>query len=211
MSPYFLVVLFFFEIFENFTKIDLMYSRSLNFRIDAIIQCLPIFLGTAEESPLLHVREFGEWCISCFGGDADTDNRYIRFFPSSLLDDARCWFDTLQLDSFPSRLSLQTEFYKTFLPTFLRQAQQQKAFWQQMLDFSQVDEEAFCQAWERFGQISLGCSVLDFLGDFLRLFYTGLQPQARDMLHLMSHGELFSFTTEESWYYLQDLAEFERL
>ena len=78
-------------------------------------------------------------------------------------------------------------------------------------DFFQQDGEAYHQAWERFRHLLLDSSHYDIIGDSLpQFFFAALQPHSRDFVQQMSRGEFYTYSTDDAWCFLQDLAEYER-
>ena len=180
----------------------------LSYFLDQLLQILPVFYGTEEENMYFHLQKYEKICQKIFDGN---HRLLLLYFPYSLRDDAYFWFTALPINSF-TWISFQAEFLKTYLLKARNQVLQQ-------LSSATTDFELCSVRWrglpsglcKGFNQLQLDCRHDDFSADHLcQIFYTGLQPHTQDFVQSMSDGAFFSYSLEDSWYYLQDLAQHER-
>ena len=84
--------------------------------LHSLLQALPHFYGTEAEDPKSYLREFERVCHSIFVGNTCNDRIFFKYFPYTLHDDARLWYDSLYPSAFSTWLSFRSYFFQVFVP-----------------------------------------------------------------------------------------------
>ena len=81
----------------------------------------------------------------------------------------------------------------------------------QIINFAQLESEAYCDSWARFNNLIHLCSPCPFSGNkLLSYFHAGLDPQVWYFIYKMSGETIPNLKPEEAWKFLGNIADFER-
>ncbi|KAK1664212.1 hypothetical protein QYE76_052371 [Lolium multiflorum] len=156
---------------------DKDYDFSLDLSHISIVEKTP-FCGTEKESVVEHMNELST-LSSLFSDDIKKRTYFVaKFFPFSLKDDAKTWYNSLPPDSIDSPSGLLDVFFRKYFPASAQHIALQKIY-----SFDQEDGEKLPEAWARF------CSLLRARPghdlekhDLLDIFYSGLTIESRAYL-----------------------------
>ncbi|KAK1649327.1 hypothetical protein QYE76_067132 [Lolium multiflorum] len=156
---------------------DKDYDFSLDLSHISIVEKTP-FCGTEKESVVEHMNELST-LSSLFSDDIKKRTYFVaKFFPFSLKDDAKTWYNSLPPDSFDSPIGLLDVFFRKYFPASAQHIALQKIY-----SFDQEDGDKLPEAWARF------CSLLRARPghdlekhDLLDIFYSGLTIESRAYL-----------------------------
>ncbi|KAK1667819.1 hypothetical protein QYE76_055978 [Lolium multiflorum] len=153
---------------------DKDYDFSLDLSHIVIVEKTP-FCGTEKESAVEHMIELST-LSSVFSDDVKMRTYFVaKFFPFSLKDDAKTWYNNLPPGSIKSPIDLRDVFFRKYFPA--------SAALQRIYNFDQEDGEKLPEAWARF--CSLIRAQLDHdleKHDLLDIFYSGLTIESRAYL-----------------------------
>ncbi|KAK1605032.1 hypothetical protein QYE76_028705 [Lolium multiflorum] len=156
---------------------DKDYDFSLDLSHIAIVDKTP-FCGTEKESVVEHMNELST-LSSLFSDDIKKRTYFVaKFFPFSLKDDAKTWYNSLPPDSIDSPSGLLDVFFRKY---FLASAQHIAL--QKIYSFDQEDGEKLPEAWARFYSLIRARPEHDLeKHDLLDIFYSGLTIESRAYL-----------------------------
>ncbi|KAK1678446.1 hypothetical protein QYE76_039294 [Lolium multiflorum] len=156
---------------------DKDYDFSLDLSHIAIVEKTP-FCGTEKESVVEHMTELST-LSSLFSDDVKMRTYFVaKFFPFSLKDDAKTWYNSLPPSSIKSPKELLAVFFRKYFP-----ASAQHAALQRVYNFDQGDEEKLPEAWARFCSLIRARPGHDLeKHDLLDIFYSGLTIESRAYL-----------------------------
>ncbi|KAK1609788.1 hypothetical protein QYE76_033461 [Lolium multiflorum] len=155
---------------------DKDYDFSLDLSHIAIVEKTP-FCGTEKESAVEHMTELST-LSGLFSDDIKMRTYFVaKFFPFSLKDDAKTWYNNLPPGSIKSPKELLDVFSKYF------PASAQHAALQRIYNFDQEDGEKLPEAWARFCSLIRAQPDHDLeKHDLLDIFYSGLTIESRAYL-----------------------------
>ncbi|KAK1607178.1 hypothetical protein QYE76_030851 [Lolium multiflorum] len=156
---------------------DKDYDFSLDLSHIAIVEKTP-FCGTEKESVVEHMIELST-LSSVFSDDVKMRTYFVaKFFPFSLKDDAKTWYNNLPPGSIKSPIDLRDVFFRKYFP-----ASAQHAALQRIYNFDQEDGEKLPEAWARFCSLIRAQPDHDLeKHDLLDIFYSGLTIESRAYL-----------------------------
>jgi hypothetical protein len=116
---------------------DKDYDFSLDLSYIFIVEKEP-FCGTENESAMEHMNELST-LSNLFSDDIKLRTNFVaKFFPFSLKDAAKTWFNNLSPESIHSPIALVNAFFQKYFPASAQDAAVQKIF-----DFEQ-EKERYC-------------------------------------------------------------------
>ncbi|KAK1661342.1 hypothetical protein QYE76_049501 [Lolium multiflorum] len=153
---------------------DKDYDFSLDLSHIAIVEKTP-FCGTEKESAVEHMTELST-LSGLFSDDIKMRTYFVaKFFPFSLKDDAKTWYNNLPIKSPKELLDV---FFRKYFP-----ASAQHAALQRIYNFDQEDGEKLPEAWARFCSLIRAQPDHDLeKHDLLDIFYSGLTIESRAYL-----------------------------
>ncbi|KAK1626511.1 hypothetical protein QYE76_000826 [Lolium multiflorum] len=156
---------------------DKDYEFSLDLSHIAIVEKTP-FCGTEKESVVEHMTELST-LSGLFSDDIKMRTYFVaKFFPFSLKDDAKTWYNNLPPGSIKSPKELLDVFFRKYFP-----ASAQHAALQRIYNFDQEDGEKLPEAWARFCSLIRAQPDHDLeKHDLLDIFYSGLTIESRAYL-----------------------------
>ncbi|KAK1647362.1 hypothetical protein QYE76_065167 [Lolium multiflorum] len=156
---------------------DKDYDFSLDLSHIAIVEKTP-FCGTEKESVVEHLTELST-LSGVFSDDVKMRTYFVaKFFPFSLKDDAKTWYNNLPPGSIKSPIDLRDVFFRKYFP-----ASAQHAALQRIYNFDQEDGEKLPEAWARFCSLIRAQPDHDLeKHDLLDIFYSGLTIESRGYL-----------------------------
>ncbi|KAK1699168.1 hypothetical protein QYE76_015865 [Lolium multiflorum] len=156
---------------------DKDYDFSLDLSHIAIVEKTP-FCGTEKESVVEHMTELST-LSGLFSDDIKMRTYFVaKFFPFSLKDDAKTWYNNLPPGSIKSPKELLDVFFRKYFP-----ASAQHAALQRIYNFDQEDGEKLPEAWARFCSLIRAQPDHDLeKHDLLDIFYSGLTIESRAYL-----------------------------
>ncbi|KAK1617510.1 hypothetical protein QYE76_023027 [Lolium multiflorum] len=156
---------------------DKDYDFSLDLSHIAIVEKTP-FCGTEKESDVEHMTELST-LSGLFSDDIKMRTYFVaKFFPFSLKDDAKTWYNNLPPGSIKSPKELLDVFFRKYFP-----ASAQHAALQRIYNFDQEDGEKLPEAWARFCSLIRAQPDHDLeKHDLLDIFYSGLTIESRAYL-----------------------------
>ncbi|KAK1653158.1 hypothetical protein QYE76_070963 [Lolium multiflorum] len=156
---------------------DKDYDFSLDLSHIAIVEKTP-FCGTEKESAVEHMTELST-LSGLFSDDIKMRTYFVaKFFPFSLKDDAKTWYNNLPSGSIKSPKELLDVFFRKYFP-----ASAQHAALQRIYNFDQEDGEKLPEAWARFCSLIRAQPDHDLeKHDLLDIFYSGLTIESRAYL-----------------------------
>ncbi|KAK1649840.1 hypothetical protein QYE76_067645 [Lolium multiflorum] len=156
---------------------DKDYDFSLDLSHIAIVEKTP-FCGTEKESAVEHMTELST-LSGLFSDDIKMRTYFVaKFFPFSLKDDAKTWYNNLPPGSIKSPKELLDVFFRKYFP-----ASAQHAALQRIYNFDQEDGEKLPEAWARFCSLIRAQPDHDLeKHDLLDIFYSGLTIESRAYL-----------------------------
>ncbi|KAK1668081.1 hypothetical protein QYE76_056240 [Lolium multiflorum] len=156
---------------------DKDYDFSLDLSHIAIVEKTP-FCGTEKESAVEHMTELST-LSGVFSDDVKMRTYFVaKFFPFSLKDDAKTWYNNLPPGSIKSPIDLRDVFFRKYFP-----ASAQHAALQRIYNFDQEDGEKLPEAWARFCSLIRAQPDHDLeKHDLLDIFYSGLTIESRAYL-----------------------------
>ncbi|KAK1692440.1 hypothetical protein QYE76_009137 [Lolium multiflorum] len=156
---------------------DKDYDFSLDLSHIAIVEKTP-FCGTEKESAVEHMTELST-LSGLFSDDIKMRTYFVaKFFPFSLKDDAKTWYNNLPPGSIKSPKELLDVFFRKYFPASAQHAALQKIY-----NFDQEDGEKLPEAWARFCSLIRAQPDHDLeKHDLLDIFYSGLTIESRAYL-----------------------------
>ncbi|KAK1695220.1 hypothetical protein QYE76_011917 [Lolium multiflorum] len=156
---------------------DKDYDFSLDLSHIAIVEKTP-FCGTEKESAVEHMTELST-LSGLFSDDVKMRTYFVaKFFPFSLKDDAKTWYNNLPPGSIKSPKELLDVFFRKYFP-----ASAQHIALQRIYNFDQEDGEKLPEAWARFCSLIRARPDHDLeKHDLLDIFYSGLTIESRAYL-----------------------------
>ncbi|KAK1681687.1 hypothetical protein QYE76_042535 [Lolium multiflorum] len=156
---------------------DKDYDFSLDLSHIAIVEKTP-FCGTEKESAVEHMIELST-LSGLFSDDVKMRTYFVaKFFPFSLKDDAKTWYNNLPPGSIRSPIDLRDVFFRKYFP-----ASAQHIALQRIYNFDQEDGEKLPEAWARFCSLIRAQPDHDLeKHDLLDIFYSGLTIESRAYL-----------------------------
>ncbi|KAK1648444.1 hypothetical protein QYE76_066249 [Lolium multiflorum] len=156
---------------------DKDYDFSLDLSHIAIVEKTP-FCGTEKESAVEHMIELST-LSGLFSDDVKMRTYFVaKFFPFSLKDDAKTWYNNLPPGSIKSPKELLDVFFRKYFP-----ASAQHVALQRIYNFDQEDGEKLPEAWARFCSLIRARPDHDLeKHDLLDIFYSGLTIESRAYL-----------------------------
>ncbi|KAK1666206.1 hypothetical protein QYE76_054365 [Lolium multiflorum] len=156
---------------------DKDYDFSLDLSHIAIVEKTP-FCGTEKESAVEHMTELST-LSGVFSDDVKMCTYFVaKFFPFSLKDDAKTWYNNLPPGSIKSPIDLRDVFFRKYFP-----ASAQHVALQRIYNFDQEDGEKLPEAWARFCSLIRAQPDHDLeKPDLLDIFYSGLTIESRAYL-----------------------------
>ncbi|KAK1643829.1 hypothetical protein QYE76_061634 [Lolium multiflorum] len=156
---------------------DKDYDFSLDLSHIAIVEKTP-FCGTEKESAVEHMTELST-LSGLFSDDVKMRTYFVaKFFPFSLKDDAKTWYNNLPPGSIKSPKELLDVFFRKYFP-----ASAQHIALQRIYNFDQEDGEKLPEAWARFCSLIRAQPDHDLeKHDLLDIFYSGLTIESRAYL-----------------------------
>nr|GEU53489.1 reverse transcriptase domain-containing protein [Tanacetum cinerariifolium] len=152
------------------------------------------FHGRENDNPHTHISNFKRMTATLKYRDVPNDAIKLMFFPYSLEDKARVWYEKEPPNSILTWDDLVNKFVNQFFPpsktTHLKN---------EISRFTKRFEETFSEAWERFKDLLRACPHDGFLElTQIDTFYNGLTEQDQDSLNAASGGNLLNKTTREA-------------
>jgi len=176
-----------------------------------VVEMKPIFLslisshqftGMDHEDPYTHLFTFYELAGTMGFGDAEIDVVYLRLFLFSLAGKAKEW-----LKSHPNQsLTNWTNVEEKFLNRFFPMSRYIKAK-SDISTFQQGNDEAFCDAWERFKTMLRRCPNHGFEDIAqLTIFHNGLRADTKMILDAAVGGTMMVVDAEQATIIIEALA-----
>ncbi|GJU34371.1 reverse transcriptase domain-containing protein [Tanacetum coccineum] len=158
-----------------------------------LVQASP-FHGFERENPHTRINNFKRITKTLKFRDVPNDVIKLMMFPYSLEGAARVWYDKEPPNSILTWKDLVTKFVNQFFPpsktTHLKN---------EISRFTQIFDETFSEAWERFKEILRACPHNGFLElTQIDTFYNDLNDNDQDSLNAAAGGNLLSKTTREA-------------
>ena len=156
---------------------------------------LPSFHGLASEDALSFFREFYTTIQTFPLHGLSEDDLRMRCFPYTLKDRAKSWLINLPEGS----LRTCAEVYDKFMSKYYS-PQKTIDLRNKICTFTQMDGEAFHEAWEKFKTLLTQCPHHQFpLALLTQFFYEGLTPTNQAFVDTASGGFVGDKTAEEAW------------
>ena len=169
--------------------------------ISMLLQILPIFYGTGEEDPCVHLQEYERICLTLFNKEDLLNRLYFIYFPYSLRDNAYSWFMSLPPDLFSSWFSFQDEFMRTFIPRIPQSDDSlQQSMQEQLQQLQHLQLQQLQQSQVQLQEIQETCE---------RLTATIEERQASEQQALRAH--IASFTQLDGDFFYQAWDRFNNL
>ena len=135
-------------------------------------------------------------------GEAEIDAVYLRLFPFSLAGKAKEWLKSHPNQSLTNRTNVEEKFLNRFFPM----SRYIKAKYD-ISTFRQGNDEAFCDAWERFKTILRRCPNHSFEDIAqLTIFHNGLRPDTKMILDAAAGGTMMAVDVEQATRIIEALA-----
>nr|GEU93033.1 reverse transcriptase domain-containing protein [Tanacetum cinerariifolium] len=152
------------------------------------------FHGRESENPHTHISNFKRMTATLKYRDVSNDAIKLMFFPYSLEDAGRIWYEKEPPNSILTWDDLVNKFVNQFFPpsktTHLKN---------EISRFTQRFEETFGEAWDCFKEMLRACPHHGF-SELTQVdtFYNGLNEQNQDSLNAAAGGNLLNKTTREA-------------
>ncbi|KAG7656566.1 Retrotransposon gag domain [Arabidopsis suecica] len=161
------------------------------------------FQGLPMENPLDHLDEFERLCgLTKINGVSENGFK-LRLFPFSLGDKAQLWKKTIPHNS----ITTWNDCKKAFLAKFFSNSRIARLR-NEISEFTQKQNESFCEAWERFKGYQTKCPHHGFKeASLLSIFYRGVLPKIRMLLDTASNGNFLKKDVEEGWELVENFAQ----
>ena len=144
------------------------------------INLLPKFHGYR------HISEFLITCSAMVPKGIPDDQIRLRAFPFSLLGNAKDWLYYMPAGSFSTWTTLHKSVLEKFFP-----ASQIGSIRKEICGIKQMNEETFCEYWERFNKLCASCPQHQITEQLLiQYFYKGLLHMDCNMVDAASAGGL---------------------
>lgn len=110
-----------------------------------LVQSVCRFHGLQTDDPIQHIRDFLKIVDTLHADGATRDTSRLRFFPFTLQEKAKDWYDKLPSESIFTWEQLISKFYEKFFP-----AGKTSAFRDRILRFRKGKDKPICKSWIRF-------------------------------------------------------------
>nr|GEZ20094.1 reverse transcriptase domain-containing protein [Tanacetum cinerariifolium] len=152
------------------------------------------FHGFERDNPHTHISNFKMMTSTLKYRDVPNDAIKLMLFPYSLEGAARIWYEKEPPNSILTWDDLVNKFVNQFFPPSKTTHLKNK-----ISRFTQIFEETFGEAWERFKEMLRACPHHGFL-ELIQIdtFYNGLNEQDQDSLNAAASGNLLIKTTREA-------------
>ena len=164
---------------------------------------LPTFHGMESENPYSHIREFEEVCNTFKEDISNVDLMRLKFFPLTLKDKAKIWFNSLRPRTIKDWGDMLAEFLKKFFRTH-----KTNNLKRQIYTFAAQENEKFYQCWKRYLETINACPHHGFdTWMLVNHFYNGISPAMKPLLETMCGGDFMSKHPEEAMDFLKYVFE----
>ncbi|GJR88570.1 reverse transcriptase domain-containing protein [Tanacetum coccineum] len=158
-----------------------------------LVQANP-FHGLENENPHPHINSFKRITSTLRFRNVPNDVIKLMMFPYSLEGAAKTWYEKEPPNSILTWEDLVTKFVNQFFPPSKMTHLKNK-----ISRFTQIFDESFCKAWERFKQMLRACPHHGFTKlTQVDTFYNCLNDNDQDSLNVPVGGNLLSKTTRET-------------
>nr|GEW96758.1 hypothetical protein [Tanacetum cinerariifolium] len=158
-----------------------------------LVQANP-YHGFERENPHTHINNFKGITSTLKFRDVPNDVITLMMFPYSLKGNARVWDDKEPPNSILTWEDLVNKFVNQFFPPLKTTHLKNK-----ISRFTQIFEETFREAWERFKEMLRACSHHGFTElAQIYTFYNGLNDNDQDSVNATTGGNILSKTTREA-------------
>nr|GFC28554.1 reverse transcriptase domain-containing protein [Tanacetum cinerariifolium] len=152
------------------------------------------FHGRENDNPHTHISNFKRMTATLKYRDVPNDAIKLMFFPYSLEDRARIWYEKKPPNSILTWEDLVNKFVNQFFST-----SKTTHLKNEISRFTQRFDETFSKAWDRFKELLRACPHHGFLElTQIDTFYNGLTEQDQDSLNAASGGNRLNKTTREA-------------
>nr|GEU92647.1 reverse transcriptase domain-containing protein [Tanacetum cinerariifolium] len=158
-----------------------------------LVQANP-YHGFKRENSHTHINNFKSITLTLKFRDVSNDVSKLMMFPYSLEGSARVWYDKEPPNSILTWENLVNKFVNLFFPPSKTTHLKNK-----ISRFTQIFEETFREAWERFKEMLRACPHHGFTElTQIDTLYNGLNENDQDYLNAATGGNLLSKTTREA-------------
>ena len=110
-----------------------------------LVQSVCKFPGLQTDDPIQHIRDFLKIVVTLHADGATRNTSQLWFFPFTLHEKAKDWYNKLPSESIFTWEQLISKFYEKFFP-----AGRTSAFRDKILRFHKGKDEPICKSWIRF-------------------------------------------------------------
>nr|XP_043620293.1 uncharacterized protein LOC122592150 [Erigeron canadensis] len=160
--------------------------------------------GRAKSDPHKHVSKFTGLCkMFKYGGDVTEDNVKLSLFSSSLIGEARVWFDELDEGTITTWNQLREEFVSRFFPSSLA-----RKMLRDIKAFNQDKGEALVDALKRLREMIRNCHENGLPKDeIMEIFFYGLTKTSQKDLDLAGGDNFLYKSTNDAYKMMQDMVQ----
>ena len=160
------------------------------------------FGGYPNEELDEHIAVFLQYCNTVKMNNFPDDVIRLQFFPFSLKDKARAWFNSLPQESITTWADLSSKFLRRFFPP-ARTAKLRS----DITNFTKFNGESLYEAWERFKDAIRKCPHHGLPDNLLiEIFYLSLDETMRALVDAASGGALMGRTYDEASALIEEMA-----
>lgn len=164
---------------------------------------LPLFYGRENEDPYEHIRHF-EGLVRTLATTTQWENACLKLFPASLKDSADKWLRMQKERSLTTWTAVRELFYRKYFSESKSQR-----LTRQIQSFRQKESESFLRCWERFKDLLLSLPHHGYeKHQLVTFFQLGLNiATAQQIEYLCREGDFLDKAPDETWDFLEELAE----
>lgn len=168
-----------------------------------LVQSVCKFRGLHTDDPIQHIRDFLK-IVDTFHTDGATRNTSrLRFFPFTLYEKAKEWYDKLPSESIFTWEQLISKFYEKFFP-----AGKTSVFRDRILHFRKEKDEPIYKSWIRFKDLIRQVPHHGIeLWLLVQMFYDNVSPNDQNGINNSRKGKIANLSAEEGWNRIEEYAQ----
>lgn len=154
-----------------------------------------MFRGLRTDDPIQHIRGFLKIVDTLHADGATRNTSRLWFFPFTLQEKAKDWYDKLPSESIFTWEQLISKFYEKFFP-----AGKTSAFRDRILRFRKGKDEPICRSWIRFKDLIRQVPHHGIeIWLLVQIFYHNVSQNDHNGINNSIKGKIANLSAEEGW------------